>query len=121
MRRIAAVDEVDCVQMGPLDLSASLKYLWELGHKKVREMLHVAEKKVLEMKKGTFLPGFAMAHDSPKQLRMRGYHMVSGAVDIELFRLAAVADVTRFKKDLEEATRQEGAEDGRGEDEYWSE
>ncbi|KAL6005669.1 hypothetical protein ACLOJK_006240 [Asimina triloba] len=118
---IAAVDGVDCVQMGPLDLSASLGYLWEPGHKKVREMLQAAEKKVLETKKGAFLSGFAMAHDSPEQLRMRGYHMVSGAVDIGLFRSAAVADVARFKKCLEEAARQEGAEDGRGEDGYWSE
>ncbi|XP_010424519.1 PREDICTED: uncharacterized protein LOC104709642 [Camelina sativa] len=44
---IAAVDGVDCVQMGPLDLSASLGYLWDPGHKKVREMMRRAEKSVL--------------------------------------------------------------------------
>ncbi|KAL5977096.1 hypothetical protein ACLOJK_021438 [Asimina triloba] len=57
-----------------------------------------------------------MPHDSPEQLRMCDCHMVSGAVDIWLFRSATVVDVARFKNSLEEAARQEGAEDEQGED-----
>ncbi|XP_058067728.1 uncharacterized protein LOC131217046 [Magnolia sinica] len=115
IEEIAAVDGVDCIQMGPLDLSASLGYLWDPGHKKVREVLHGAEKKVLKTK-GAFLAGFAMAHDSPEELRVRGYHMVSGAVDLGLFRAAAVDDVARFKKGLKEAQKEEDKDE-----KYWSE
>jgi 2-keto-3-deoxy-L-rhamnonate aldolase RhmA len=68
---ISAVDGVDCVQMGPLDLSASMGYLWDPGHKKVREMMREAEKGVLEG--GAYLCGFAMPHDGPINLKTRGY------------------------------------------------
>ncbi|KAL2327207.1 hypothetical protein Fmac_020634 [Flemingia macrophylla] len=39
---IAAVDDVNCVQMGPLDLNASL---WDPGNKRVREVLREAKRK----------------------------------------------------------------------------
>lgn len=96
VEEIAAVEGVDCIQMGPLDLSASLGYLWDPGHKKVREMLRTAEKEVLKSDRkdgGAFLAGFAMPHDPPEALGKRGYHMVSGAIDVGLFRNAAVEDV----------------------------
>lgn len=119
---IAAVDGVDAIQMGPLDLSASLGYLWDPGHKKVKGVLHEVEKAVLgscEGKKGAFLSGFAMPHDPPEELRKRGYHMVSGTVDLGLFCRAAVEDVQRFKRGLK------GEVGGGGEEEeekkYWSE
>uniref|UniRef100_A0A804QUU7 HpcH/HpaI aldolase/citrate lyase domain-containing protein n=1 Tax=Zea mays TaxID=4577 RepID=A0A804QUU7_MAIZE len=67
----ATVDGVDVVQMGPLDLSASMGYLWDLGNRKVRATLREAERKVLEAKKkkkaaaasggnAAYLGGFAM-------------------------------------------------------------
>lgn len=123
---IAAVDGVDCIQMGPLDLSASMGFLWDPGNKKVKEVLRSAEKQVLKSKKkedcgvgGAYLSGFAMPFDSPEELRARGYHMVSGQVDIGLFRRAAMEDVNKFKISLME-------EDGKDEEEeeeekYWSE
>lgn len=121
---IAGVDGVDCVQMGPLDLSASLGYLWDPGNKKVREAMRAAEKAVLGSKGGTgggaYLCGFAMPHDSPEQLRSRGYHMVAGAVDVGLFRSAAAEDVKRFKRSL--TVVRDGAADDKDTDEkYWSE
>ncbi|KAL6986472.1 hypothetical protein U1Q18_019835 [Sarracenia purpurea var. burkii] len=128
IEEIAAVDGVDCIQMGPLDLSASMGYLWDPGNKKVREVMRKAEKGVLGTKGGTrggaYLAGFAMPHDSPEELQLRGYRMVSGAVDMGLFRSAAVADVKKFKTSLttegsdDEA---EGRKDGDPEDKYWSE
>lgn len=123
---IAAVEGVDCVQMGPLDLSASMGYLWDPGHKKVKEMMREAEKGVLGSGKA-YLAGFAMPHDGPLNMKSRGYHMVSGAVDVGLFRSAAVDDVTRFKKSLEEeGGSEEDGDDERernkdSEDKYWSE
>nr|GMC99909.1 2-keto-3-deoxy-L-rhamnonate aldolase-like [Ipomoea batatas] len=119
---IACVEGVDCIQMGPLDLSASLGYLWDPGHKKVKEVLRAAEKAVLETNpgegKGAYLSGFAMPHDKPENLKQRGYHMVSGAVDIGLFRSAAVEDVKKFNNCLMEDDEQR--EDDKDSDEkYW--
>ncbi|XP_063946647.1 uncharacterized protein LOC108210649 [Daucus carota subsp. sativus] len=129
VEEIAEVEGVDCVQMGPLDLSASMGYLWDPGHKKVREMMRVAEKGVLKTGKkkgkeydGTFLAGFAMPHDSPEELRKRGYHMVSGAVDVGLFRNAAVEDVRKFKSGLVEAADEgKDVDQEQQEEKYWSE
>ncbi|CAL1373679.1 unnamed protein product [Linum trigynum] len=124
---IAAVDGVDCIQMGPLDLSASMGYLWDPGHKKVRQMLRAAEKTVLESnptgggKGGAYLAGFSMPFDGPVDMKARGYQMVSGAVDIGLFRNAAVEDVRRFRMSLTQSSDEED-DDGKDPDEkYWSE
>ncbi|KAK9274448.1 hypothetical protein L1049_021695 [Liquidambar formosana] len=124
IEEIAAVDGVDCIQMGPLDLSASLGYLWDPGHKKVKEMMNVAEKGVLGSKPekgGAFLAGFAMPHDTPEDLRVRGYQMVSGAVDVGLFRSAAVEDVKKFKMSLMEGSDEERVGNKDGDEKYWSE
>ncbi|KAJ8764912.1 hypothetical protein K2173_010377 [Erythroxylum novogranatense] len=119
---IAAVDGVDYIQMGPLDLSASMGYLRDPGHKKVRAMLRAAEKAVLGSKPGkgcgAYLAGFAMPHDAPADLKSRGYNMVSGSVDVGLFRRAALDDVKSFKLSLSEGSDDES---GDSKDEYWSE
>lgn len=125
VEKIAAVDGVDCVQMGPLDLSASMGYLWDPGNKKVRETLMEAERKVLKRKSekdDVFLSGFALPFDGPKDLRSRGYHMVSGATDVGLFRSAAVEDVRRFKESLVEDGEDSDREElGKEDEKYWSE
>ncbi|XP_027189066.2 uncharacterized protein, partial [Cicer arietinum] len=110
---IVAVDGVDCIQIGPLDLSASMGYLWDPGNKNVRETLREAERKVLKRKSendDVFLAGFAMPFDGPHDLRSRGYHMVSGASDVGLFRNCVVDDVFRFKTSLVE----DGSDSERG-------
>ncbi|CAI9274598.1 unnamed protein product [Lactuca saligna] len=128
---IASVDGVDCVQMGPLDLSASMGYLWDPGNKKVKEMMKTAEKGVLKKTGksggggggGAYLSGFAMPHDTPEDLRSRGYHMISGAVDIGLFRSACVEDVKKFKmKSADSDSDVDGIEIAKdGDEKYWSE
>lgn len=121
---IAAVEGVDCIQMGPLDLSASLGYLWDPGNKKVRNALKVAEKSVLgtdPLVGGAYLSGFAMPHDGPLDLRTRGYHMVSGAVDVGMFRSAAVEDVRRFKTSLINGSDDEQEHGNEADEKYWSE
>ncbi|EPS65558.1 hypothetical protein M569_09219, partial [Genlisea aurea] len=111
---IAAVDGVDCVQMGPLDLSASMGFLWDPGHKKVRAAMSTAEKTVLSGRKA-YLSGFVMPHDGAAALHRRGYRMVSGAADLELFRSAAVEDVRKFRASIESNGEQVP------EEKYWSE
>lgn len=131
---IAAVDGVDVVHMGPLDLSASMGYLWDPGNRKVRATLREAEKKVLEARKkkvataldgnAAYLGGFAMQHDPPEQLKLRGYHMVSGTVDIAMFRKAALDDVKRFREavmEIGEDDDEEGDKEEKENDGYWSE
>ncbi|KAI7993611.1 2-keto-3-deoxy-L-rhamnonate aldolase [Camellia lanceoleosa] len=127
-QEIAAVDGVDCIQMGPLDLSASMGFLWDPGNKKVRAMMRTAEKAV-KGGGGAYLAGFAMPHDGPQDLLQRGYHMVSGAVDVGMFRSAAVEDVNKFKMSLmkgsddddDDETPEGGGKHGDADDKYWSE
>lgn len=129
IEEIAAVEGVDCIEMGPLDLSASMGYLWDPGHKKVREVLRKAEAAVLSSNPdegGAYLAGFAMPHDSPIALKSRGYHMVSGSVDTALFRNSAVDDVKKFKTSLESTEEEEDdlkVNDQKEDDDerYWSE
>ncbi|XP_050377353.1 uncharacterized protein LOC126794635 [Argentina anserina] len=121
---IAAVEGVDCVQMGPLDLSASMGYLWDPGNKKVRKALKAAEKAVLgsdPLVGGAYLGGFAMPHDGPQELRTRGYHVVSGSVDVGLFRSAVVEDVRRFRASLMKGSDDEEEHGNVAEEKYWSE
>nr|CAB3457664.1 unnamed protein product [Digitaria exilis] len=132
---IAAVDGVDVVQMGPLDLSASMGYLWDAGNRKVRAALREAERKVLEARKkvaaaasdgnAAYLGGFAMQNDPPEQLKLRGYHMVAGAVDIAMFRKAALDDVKRFREAVmeigEEGDEEEEEKEEKENDGYWTE
>ncbi|KAL4187523.1 hypothetical protein AMTRI_Chr09g19400 [Amborella trichopoda] len=119
---IGMVDGVDCIQMGPLDLSASVGSLRDPGSEKAREVLFKAEKGVLGLKGGSYLAGFATGFDGAEDLQRRGYRMVSGAVDLALFRSVACEDVRRNKK----SKRDDGESDGeRGEkpkdEKYWSE
>lgn len=104
---ISAVDGIDCVMIGPLDLSASIGCLRDPGNQKVKELMEKAEQAVLESSGPTpvpFLAGFALPHDRPDELKKRGYRMICGAVDVALFRTAAVDDVKKFKCQMSSAT-----------------
>ena len=59
---IAAVDGVDYVMMGPLDLSAAMGWLGDPVNKKVKEAL-------LDHGSGAYLAGFAIPNDGPDELR----------------------------------------------------
>ncbi|XP_010934495.1 uncharacterized protein [Elaeis guineensis] len=129
---IAGVEGVDVVQMEPLDLSASMGYLWDPRNRKVRDAIKEVERKVLEMRKklgaadgagerGAYLGGFAMPHDRPENLKMRGYHMVAGAVDVGIFRQAAVEDVRRWRSAEVDIGEDDDGEEKTKDEEYWSE
>ncbi|MCO5596547.1 hypothetical protein L7F22_050612 [Adiantum nelumboides] len=94
---IAAVDGVDCLMLGPIDLSSSIRYLHDSGHENVMKLMHRAKKAILAVPSITYLAGFAMPHDPPEEMRKRGYPIITGAVDLALFRNAAVADVKANK------------------------
>ncbi|XP_038988033.1 2-keto-3-deoxy-L-rhamnonate aldolase-like [Phoenix dactylifera] len=122
---IAGVEGVDVVQMEPLDLSTSMGYLWDPRNRKVRDAMKEAERKVLGMRnklsaaegdgageRGPYFGGggggLAMPHDRAENMKIRGYHMVTGAVDVGIFRQAAVEDVRRWRSaevDIGEETK----------------
>lgn len=101
IQEITMVDGLDCVMVGPTDLSANMGYIRDPGNENAVKMVQTVENAVLSMKpkgdKRVFLAGFAMPHDEPSELKKRGYQMVCGAVDIVLYREAAVKDVLKFK------------------------
>lgn len=92
---IAAVEGVDCLMMGPADVSSSIGLLQDPGHEEVKALLYKAEEKILSAR--VYLGGFAMPDDPPQELHKRGYHMVAGTVDVVLFRNAALADIKANK------------------------
>nr|GEU62173.1 aldehyde-lyase domain-containing protein [Tanacetum cinerariifolium] len=83
VKEIAAVDGVKCVQMGPLDLSASMR--------------RRGKGKGKDGGGGPYLGGFAMPFELPDDMRPRVYHMISRAVDIAMLKNTCVEDVKRFK------------------------
>ncbi|CAH8382893.1 unnamed protein product [Eruca vesicaria subsp. sativa] len=98
---IVAVDGMDCVMMGPRDLSASLGLLHDPSNPKVKSAMRTAETAVLAsdpVNGGAYLAGMASAHDTSKDLWSRGYHIVLGSADVSLFKKAAVDDVKANKK-----------------------
>lgn len=100
VNEIVAVDGMDCVMMGPRDLSASLGLLHDPGNPKVKSVMKTAETAVLASdpeKGGAYLAGMATAQDKAVDLQARGYHVVLGSADLSLFKKAAVDDVKGFK------------------------
>jgi len=94
---IAAVEGVDCIQMGPLDLRSDMGLLRMPNDERPTEMLRNAERVL----KGTqvFLGGFATSSDSPSRLLELGYHMVSGVTDVVLLRDAVLSDIRKARGD----------------------
>eukprot|EP00897_Mesotaenium_endlicherianum_P008111 jgi/Mesen1/7328/ME000376S06490 len=94
---IAAVDGVDCLFIGPTDLSASVGRLGEPGHEDVQRLLKHAEDAILASGKllGGFLP--PLSSSSPHEMFLRGYRLVCGGTDIGLLREAAWADILKAR------------------------
>ncbi|KAG6557494.1 hypothetical protein Mapa_000767 [Marchantia paleacea] len=94
---IAGVEGVDCIQMGPLDLKASIGLLRQPGEPGGLDLLKRAETAVFSCERKVLLAGFTNPESSSEQLFERGYDIVSGAVDVALLRDAAVADLKKNK------------------------
>ena len=97
IKEIVTVEGVECVMMGPFDLSVGMGWLRDPVNEKVKEVMMVVEKVVLDSDSETYLAGCAMPNDGPDELKRRGYHLVCGGADVGLFRSATVDDVKRFK------------------------
>ncbi|KFK28964.1 hypothetical protein AALP_AA7G071400 [Arabis alpina] len=100
VKEIVAVEGMDCVMMGPRDLSASLGLLQDPANPKVKSAMRTAETGVLgsdPANGGAYLAGMATAQDTAVDMSERGYHMVLGSADVSLFKKAVVDDVKRFK------------------------
>lgn len=92
---IASVDGIDCIMLGPFRDSPAL-------NDSLKQKLLLAEQSLLELKseseKAPFLAAFAMPHDTPLDLKRRGYDMICTGVDVALFRDAALRNINMFKK-----------------------
>ena len=98
---IAAVDGVDMIMVGPLDLSAGVGCLRNPKDERVKEMVDRVEKKVLGAPRkeggGPYLGRFGSAQDGPEEYRDRGYRLIRVNLDVTLFRDACLEDVKKFK------------------------
>uniref|UniRef100_A0A7N2KUN5 Uncharacterized protein n=1 Tax=Quercus lobata TaxID=97700 RepID=A0A7N2KUN5_QUELO len=61
--------------MGPFDLSVGMGSLRDPVNERVKEVMMVAEKAVLDSDSETYLAGCAMPNDGPVELGRRGYHL----------------------------------------------
>lgn len=92
---ISGVEGLDCVMIGPTDLGANLGYP---ENDKAVKMVRSVEDSVLGLRpNGPYLAVFAMPNYGPNEMVKRGYNLICGAVDIALFRDAALADVNQFR------------------------
>ncbi|XP_023635008.1 uncharacterized protein LOC17880987 [Capsella rubella] len=104
VNEIVAVDGMDCVMMGPRDLSASLGLLNDPGNPKLMSVMKVAETAVLASDPasgGAYLAGMATALDKSVDLKARGYHVVLGSTDVSLYKKAVVDEVHAFNASLD--------------------
>ena len=81
---IAAVDGIDVLLIGPLDLSGSAGHLGQMEHPDVRAAIARAEAAILAT--GTVLGGVAANPDDARAMFARGYRLVLATSDLHLLR-----------------------------------
>lgn len=82
---IMAVDGLDGIFIGPMDLSTSMGYMGNPGHPEVQKVIRGVEKKIVGS--GKFLGTVAGDYDAARELFGRGYQYVVAMSDsIELSR-----------------------------------
>jgi 2-keto-3-deoxy-L-rhamnonate aldolase RhmA len=81
---LAAVDGLDLLLIGPLDLSGSAGHLGELDHPTVRAAIERAEQAILAS--GTWLGGVARNLDEARTMQLRGYRLLMVSSDLHLLR-----------------------------------
>lgn len=90
---IAAVDGIDMIFIGPLDLSCSVGRMGSFDDEQVSELLQTAERKIRDGP--CLLGGFRPpGRDLDEMFGEAGYSLVCGSADLGLLRDAARADVT---------------------------
>lgn len=90
---IAAVDGIDMIFLGPLDLSCSIGKMGDFQDPEVAELMQTAEQKIRDSP--CMLGGFRPpGRDLNEMFGEAGYSLVCGSVDLGLVREAARADVS---------------------------
>ena len=97
---IAAVDGIDGIFLGPLDLSTSIGRMGRFQDPEFREILARAEEAILATDQ-CWLAGFRTPGRGLKDMFDAGYSLVCGSVDIGLLQDAARRDVSAADKALE--------------------
>jgi 4-hydroxy-2-oxoheptanedioate aldolase len=89
---IAAVDGIDMIFLGPMDLSCSVGKMGNYKDAEVANLLRTAEKKIRDSP--CMLGGFRPpGRDLEEMFGDAGYSLVCGSIDVGLLRNAARADV----------------------------
>ncbi len=102
---IVAVDGVDVIFMGPVDLSASMGIMGQTEDPRLIEMRARAEKIVKDA--GKWMGGLAVAGDSVQAMAERGYDIVTGVSDISLLRDAALSHLKSMGRSVPDAPQSE--------------
>lgn len=88
LESILAVDGVDGVFIGPMDLATNMGYLGDPGHARVQEMIAQVEEKVLGS--GKALATISASWEQAQRLYNKGYQMIMLMADgVSLAKLAA--------------------------------
>ena len=96
---IAAVDGIDMIFVGPMDLSASAGKMGKFDDEQVKGLLQTAEQKVKDS--SCMLGGFRPpGRDLNEMYGNAGYSLVCGSVDVGLLREAAGEDVAAASQPL---------------------
>jgi 2-keto-3-deoxy-L-rhamnonate aldolase RhmA len=93
--KIAAVDGVDLLFIGPFDLSASMGFLGQPDHPEVRSAIGRIE--VAAKATGTLIGGISTPERSAEELLADGYDLILPDCDVALLGAAARASVARLK------------------------
>ncbi len=94
--QILAVEELDGIFIGPMDLSTNMGHLGHPEHPEVQQAIATVEQKVLDA--GKVLSTISGSWEQAEQLYERGYQMVTLMADgISLGRLAA-AKLAQFRE-----------------------
>jgi 2-keto-3-deoxy-L-rhamnonate aldolase RhmA len=96
VEEIAAVEGVDVLFMGPVDLSASMGIMGQTDHPDLIAMRARAEKAIKAA--GKWMGGLAVKGDSVQAMKERGYDIVTGVSDVSLLRDGALAHLQSMGK-----------------------
>lgn len=96
---IAAVDGIDMIFLGPMDISCSIGKMGDFEDEQVKDLLQTAEQKVRDSP--CLLGGFRPPGQDLNEMFDAGYSLLCGSVDIGLLREAARADVAAANQSLE--------------------
>jgi 4-hydroxy-2-oxoheptanedioate aldolase len=100
---IAAIEGIDAIFLGPMDLSCSIGKMGLFDDKEVVELIRAAEKAVIES--GCLLAGFRSPGRDLKDMFDAGYSLICGSVDVGLLRDAARQDFMAASTAISSATK----------------